>query len=113
MVLLHLSSGSKSYKSLLSFNEKTAIALTSFSTFAGKAFSQVVGDYRSASSGVWSTVATWQRWNGSAWAVPASAPGATNNVKILNGHTITVSTSGAPCADLVVDAGVNYFVMVL
>lgn len=34
---------------------------------------------------------------------------ASNNVKILSGHTITVSTSGVPCADLVVDAGGKLF----
>lgn len=89
--------------------KKLLLLLLLFSTFAGKVFSQVVGDYRSASSGVWSTAATWQTWNGATWTVPASAPGATNNVKILSGHTITVSTSGAPCADLVVDAGGKLF----
>ncbi|MEN9331984.1 MAG: hypothetical protein RLZZ94_1074, partial [Bacteroidota bacterium] len=89
--------------------KKLLLLLLLFSTIAGKVFSQVVGDYRSASSGVWSTAATWQSWNGSAWVAAAAAPGATNNVKILNGHTITVSTSGAPCADLVVDAGGKLF----
>ena len=89
--------------------KKLLLLLLLFSTIAGKVFSQVVGDYRSASTGVWSTAATWQSWNGSAWVAAAAAPGATNNVKILNGHTITVSTSGAPCADLVVDAGGKLF----
>ena len=89
--------------------KKLLLLLLLFSTFAGKGFSQVVGDYRSAVSGVWSTPATWQTWNGSAWNTAGSAPGATNNVKILSGHTITVSSSGAPCADLVVDAGGKLF----
>jgi len=79
--------------------KKLLLLLLLFSTIAGKVFSQVVGDYRSVSSGVWSTAATWQRWNGTAWVAAASSPGATNNVKILNGHTITVSASGAPCSD--------------
>jgi len=89
--------------------KKLLLLLLLFSTIAGKVFSQVVGDYRSVSSGVWSTAATWQRWNGTAWVAAASSPGATNNVKILNGHTITVSASGAPCSDLVVDAGGKLF----
>jgi hypothetical protein len=89
--------------------KKLLLLLLLFSTIAGKVFSQVIGDYRSASTGVWSTAATWQSWNGSAWVAAASAPNATNNVKIQNGHTITVSTSGAPCADLVVDAGGKLF----
>jgi hypothetical protein len=89
--------------------KKLLLLLLLFSTIAGKVFSQALTDYRSASSGVWSTAATWQKWNGTAWAAAASAPGATNNVKILSGHTITVATSGAPCADLVVDAGGKLF----
>ena len=68
-----------------------------------------MGEYRSASSGVWSTASTWQTWNGTTWVVAATAPGATNNVKIQNGHTITVDASGKPCADLVVDAGGKLF----
>lgn len=74
--------------------------------FAGLvANGQVVGDYRSAASGVWATPATWQTWNGAAWVVAGSAPAASNNVTIRNGHTITFSTSSIPCNDLIVDAG--------
>ncbi|MFM2156796.1 MAG: hypothetical protein RL516_1545 [Bacteroidota bacterium] len=89
--------------------KKLLLLFLLFSTIAGKVFSQVVGDYISASSGVWSTAATWQTWNGTAWVVASTAPGATNNVKIQNGHTITVDASGKPCADLVVDAGAKLF----
>jgi hypothetical protein len=86
--------------------KKLLLLLLLFSTIAGKVFSQ---DYRSASTGVWSTAATWQTWNGTAWVAATTAPNATNNVRILNGHTITVSTSGAPCADLIVDAGAKLY----
>ena len=89
--------------------KKLLLLLLLFSTIAGEVFSQVTGDYRSMISGGWSTASTWQTWNGTIWVVAATAPGATNNVKILNGHTITVTTSGAPCADLVVDAGGKLF----
>lgn len=89
--------------------KKLLLLLLLFSTFAGKVFSQVIGDYRSASSGVWSTAATWQNFNGTAWVAAISAPGANNNVRVLNGHTVTVSTSNSPCADLIVDAGGKLF----
>jgi hypothetical protein len=89
--------------------KKLLLLFLLFSTIAGKVFSQAVGDYRSVASGGWSTAATWQSWNGTAWITAAAAPGAINNVRIQNGHTITVSTSNAPCADLVVDAGGKLF----
>ena len=89
--------------------KKLLLLLLLFSTIAGKVFSQAVGDYRSVASGGWSTAATWQTWNGTTWVGATSVPNASNNVKILSGHTITVSTSGVPCADLVVDAGGKLF----
>ncbi|MFM7016180.1 MAG: T9SS type A sorting domain-containing protein [Bacteroidota bacterium] len=85
--------------------KRLLLLLLLFSTIAGNVFSQVVGDYRSVGSGLWGTAGTWQSWNGTAWVAAGAAPGATNNVKILSGHTITVDASGKPCADLVVDAG--------
>lgn len=43
------------------------------------AFGQTVGDYQSnlsfGATGSWSTLATWQRWNGAAWAVPTALEG--------------------------------------
>ena len=89
--------------------KKIILLLLLLFVFANNLLAQNVGDYRSASSGVWSTAATWQTFNGGAWVNAASIPSLSNNVKILNGHTITVSTSGSPCADLVVDAGGKLF----
>ena len=85
--------------------KKLLLLLLLFSTIAGKVFSQVVGDYRSASSGVWFTATTWQTWNGTAWIAATSPPSTVNNVRILNGHTIIFDQSSKPCLDLVVDVG--------
>jgi hypothetical protein len=87
--------------------KKLLLLFLLFSTIAGKVFSQAVGDYRSVASGVWTTTATWQTWNGTAWVAPppTSYPSVTSNVNIRNGHTIVFSTSTVPCNDLVVDAG--------
>lgn len=52
---------------------------------------QNVGDYQTAGSGNWNTVAVWQTWNGTAWVTPGGTPNNTNGViTILAGHTITV-----------------------
>ena len=63
-------------------------------------FSQVTGDYQSnAATGVWSTIGTWQRYNGSAWVAATVVPTATNNVSIQSGNTISI-TAAAVCANL-------------
>lgn len=61
-------------------------------------FSQVVGDYRSVSSANWTTLSTWQVYNGSAWVTPSVVQGypgqfaGTNDVAIS--HTVTIGTGG-------------------
>jgi len=63
-----------------------------------ESFSQSVGDYRSNADGNWTTLATWQRWNGSAWVAATDYPGqnsGTGNVLIQNGHDITLNVSPA------------------
>ncbi|HLP13415.1 MAG TPA: T9SS type A sorting domain-containing protein [Flavobacteriales bacterium] len=64
-----------------------------------------VNDYGSAGSGTWGTVAIWNRWNGSAWVAAGSVPAITDNVWILNGHTISLEASPKNCKDLNVEAG--------
>lgn len=56
---------------------------------------QATGDHRSVASGAWSTLATWERWNGAAWATPASVPTAANSGTILirSPHVVTVSAT--------------------
>lgn len=59
---------------------------------------QTNGDYRSIASGNWSTLSTWQRYNGLAWSTPTTAQGypgrySTGLVTIQTGHTITLNVS--------------------
>ena len=64
-------------------------------------FSQTTGDYRSAGTGDWTTLASWQRWNGTSWVTPSGTspqgyPGqysGTGAVTIRDSHNITISTS--------------------
>ncbi len=52
------------------------------------------GDYRSAASGSWSSTSTWQRFNGTTWTAATATPSNTDGeITILNGHTVTVSSS--------------------
>jgi len=57
-------------------------------------FAQATGDYRSAVSGNWSALATWQRYNGITWLTPTIAEGTPTNasgaITILSGNTVTI-----------------------
>lgn len=65
-------------------------------------------DYRSVTSGSWSSTSTWQRFNGStsSWVSATSAPTASNAnvISIQSGHTVTVG-SNVTADQIVVDAG--------
>ncbi len=52
------------------------------------------GDYRSAQSGNWGQMATWEYCDGSNWIAASATPTYTDNViTIRNGHTVTVATN--------------------
>ena len=65
---------------------------------------QTTGDYRSAASGVWSAIGTWETYNGSAWVAAATKPGSTVNVTIQNGHSVTLGATES-VKNLTIDAG--------
>jgi fibronectin-binding autotransporter adhesin len=63
------------------------------------------GAYRSATSGNWAAVGTWERWNGSAWVAASAAPATSDDVvTIRNGHTVTVAAS-VSSDQVIVEAG--------
>ncbi len=75
--------------------------------FAGGAFGQANGDYRSAASGAWSTAANWQKYNGTTWMAASTAPTSSDGVvNIIAGHTITLSAIQS-CSSLIVGDGTN------
>jgi hypothetical protein len=49
------------------------------------------GDFRSAATGNWNAIATWQIWNGAAWVAASTTPagGAGTNITIQSTHTVT------------------------
>jgi hypothetical protein len=71
--------------------------------FVGFAQAQTAtdGDYRSAkATGNWSDVDMWETRTAGTWAVTATAPAASNNVYIQDGHVVTVDVATANCKDL-------------
>lgn len=72
--------------------------ILSFTMLTG-AFSvsaQTAGDYRSVVSGNWTTLATWQYYNGSAWVAATAYPGqnpGTQNVSIIGGFVVTLDAN--------------------
>jgi hypothetical protein len=77
------------------------------------AFSQLAGDYRSnATTMNWSTTASWQKFNGTTWAVATDYPGQNActgcTVTIQNSHTVTLNVSPAnSVGNIVVGGGTN------
>lgn len=56
---------------------------------------QTTGDFQSAASGNWNSIGTWNTWNGSAWVAASSTPSTGVAVRIIPGHTVTVTSSVA------------------
>ncbi|MEO8085898.1 MAG: LamG-like jellyroll fold domain-containing protein, partial [Bacteroidota bacterium] len=55
---------------------------------------QINGDYQTISSGNWTTVALWERYNGSAWLPATTFPtSADQNIHIRGSNNITVSSA--------------------
>lgn len=76
-----------------------SLFLILFSLFSIQVFSQSIGDYRSVNpGGPWTTLSSWQYYNGSGWDIASAYPGqnptGTGNVNIQAGHIISIGTSG-------------------
>lgn len=60
-------------------------------------FSQSLNDYRTTTSGNWTTVGIWERYNGTSWVAASFYPGQTgasaNDVTIVGSHSITLGTN--------------------
>lgn len=98
---------------LLLIKHKTVPMIRGIFTIAfclsvGVLLGQTTGDYRSAvTTGTWSTPGTWETYDGATWIPAVAAPSGVataNDINILSGHTITV-TSSVTADQLTVDAG--------
>jgi len=58
------------------------------------AMAQSAGDYRTAQSGNWNAISTWQTFSGGTWIAAATTPtSASGAITIRNGHTVTVTAN--------------------
>jgi hypothetical protein len=56
------------------------------------AYAQQSGDFRSAADGDWSTTATWETFNGTAWVAASAAPDGSENISIVDGDSVNVAS---------------------
>lgn len=57
---------------------------------------QQVGDYKSIASGNWSNTGIWETYNGTNWVAASVYPGqltGTNNVSIIGGNSVSISST--------------------
>lgn len=84
------------------------LLLMALSLFSIGASAQSANDYRSASTGNWNSLSSWQRFNGTTWLTPTMTEGTPNNsdgaITIRNTHQITV-TANVSADQLTIDAG--------
>jgi hypothetical protein len=65
-------------------------------TFVSILDAQFAGDYRSASSGAWNGMITWERFNGTMWVGVATPPTPADGViTIRSPHTVTINSSAS------------------
>src|SRR5688572_1993191 len=71
-------------------------------------FAQVAGDYLAVASGNWTTLATWERYNGTAYVAATDYPGentGTGEVIIGAGLAVTLNVSPNPIGALTIEGG--------
>jgi hypothetical protein len=93
-----------------SFFMKKLLGISACLIFIGNYLSaQVVGDYQSIGSGIWSNTAIWQRYNGTAFVAATEYPGqtaGTGEVTIQNGMAVILNVSPAnPIDSLLIQGG--------
>ncbi|WP_431214329.1 hypothetical protein ACQ86N_05650 [Puia sp. P3] len=89
----------------LKFTLFLACACLSLLVTTNSASAQSVGDYQTngTGGGDWTTIATWQTWNGSAWVAAAAFPTSTDGVITILG-TDSVALQATITIDQVVVA---------
>lgn len=84
------------------------IAILLSTLVLGSTSAQTNGDFRSAASGLWSSVSTWQQYNGTEWVAASVAPSANNaviTISIRSAHTVTIMTSINALSRTIIETG--------
>jgi hypothetical protein len=67
-------------------------------------------DYRSVASGNWSSLATWQMYNGTNWVTPAVAPNSFSGLTTLQSPYLVTNTGSVIVARVLVNSGAQLIV---
>ncbi len=79
-----------------------------FVAMSGVTWGQTTNDFRTHQSGGWHDAATWEKFNGLFWEWPSQAPSSADNViRILTGHTVSISGLDVTADQLTVDGTLN------
>ncbi len=90
---------------ILPFHRRLSLLLTlSALTIALPALAQTTGDYRSAASGNWNAVATWETYDGANWIAASVTPTAVNAGVITIQSPYFVTNTASVTADQIVVA---------
>jgi len=82
-------------KQMLYQRKKYVLAIfTAILFMGGTAMGQATGDFRSAATGNWNAIATWERFNGATWVAAAAFPtNADGAITIRNLHIVTITAA--------------------
>ncbi|MFC5980543.1 PA14 domain-containing protein, partial [Flavobacterium salmonis] len=84
-------------KTLLKSRVLATVLFFTVFLFGNTVFGQTTGDYRSVGTGNWTTLSSWQYYNGTSWVAATSYPGqsagTTKTVTIRDTHSITLNTN--------------------
>ena len=70
------------------------------------ASAQVTGQYRTKASGDWTSLSTWERYNGTAWTVPVHTPNYLDGITTIRaGYTVTLPAGSLTVDQLTIESG--------
>jgi len=80
-----------------------------FSGFCLSVFGQSAGDYRTISSGTWTTDAIWERYNGATWSTPNRYPGEESGTgAVIIRHDVSLNASPVnPIGSLIIQSNLS------
>lgn len=77
-----------------------------FLLFGIIANAQVTGQYRTIASGDWTSLSTWERYNGTAWATPVHTPNYLDGITTIRaGYTVTLPAGSLTTDQLTIESG--------
>lgn len=66
----------------------------------------VSGDYQTVQNGNWTSISTWEFFNGTSWVAATAYPNSTTtNVTVRTGHTVVLDASARQVRTLIVETG--------